>query len=379
MEEEVLSRGRVVGPFIIDELLEKGDTCNIYIATDPNTRKKYVLKLESIDSKAKTLEIELENYALLKGSKYFPIIHSNGSTQNWRYISMELLGPTIEKFQTILKGKTYSRESTVKISRQMLCCIQELHEKNIIHGEIHSKHFVIKLDATFPITLLDLNKAWLTTSRPPPKQNTKKKIHQDKIYSRRNDLLNWFYTTLILIDGKLPWSSLTDHKKIEQMKNTVTIPQLCASLPDDYQQIYSYIINLKNDEKPDYNRILQLINTAMIKARSDQSEFEWITMDSMDVAAISKIDLVSQVTSRPNYKTSDPLPKPFYKTTVIDDTIMPPRKKQQIVNHAHPEDLKQLNVEAYRTQLPEDPFPKGYVGKLPESPKKEEAPQRKPF
>lgn len=375
MMVEVLQNGRVIGPYLIDRLLETGDTCFIYLAIEPQIRKKYILKLEPIDAPHPTLQQEMECYNLLKGSKYFPAIVSNGQTQNWRYICMDLLGPTLEKFTTILPNKTFSKESSIKIARQMLCCIQELHEKNIIHGEVALKHFLIRPDSTYPISMIDLNHAWLTTSMPVPHRNKSKKTHPDRIFSRRNDLLDWFYLVLLLNDGKLPWTGIEDHKRAERMRTNIPVRQLCASLPEDFQDIYTYIVGLQHDEKPDYNRILQSINAAMMKARCDQSEYEWITMDQTDVSTVSLIDLIPQVTTRPCYMSKDPEPKVFYKPTVYDDTIVPPRKKQEPIVRKHPEDLKQLNVEAYRQVLPDDPFVHRKVGKLPDSPTKEEAPE----
>ena len=51
------------------------------------------------------------------------------------------------------------------------------------------------------------------------------------------------------------------YEKIKELKNRLTISQICESLPDTFSIILNHCRNLKFDESPDYKFMVQTLKS----------------------------------------------------------------------------------------------------------------------
>ena len=82
--------------------------------------------------------------------------------------------------------------------------------------------------------------------------------------SRRDDLISLGYSMIFILKGSLPWQNLNiqnkkeKYKKIGELKNSITIQELCRDCPNYFADFFNHCYNLKFKEKPDYNFLLSL-------------------------------------------------------------------------------------------------------------------------
>ncbi|KAI6170174.1 hypothetical protein M3Y98_01212300 [Aphelenchoides besseyi] len=66
---------------------------------------------------------------LLRGKPHIPLIYASGKTEQKRpYIVMSLLGPSLWDVQLEQSNKRFSLRTTIRVSQQILCGLQYLHE-----------------------------------------------------------------------------------------------------------------------------------------------------------------------------------------------------------------------------------------------------------
>ncbi len=100
--------------------------------------------------------------------------------------------------------------------------------------------------------------------------------------SRRDDLECLAYSIIYLFKGKLPWQGLkaknTKEKNIKIMNKKISssIQNLFEGFPIQFEIYYNYVRSLNFEEKPDYNYLNDLINSA-VKGLNIESDyiFEW--------------------------------------------------------------------------------------------------------
>ena len=391
MGREQLSKGRIIGCYIIEDYIGHGGYSDIYMVTDPKTRKLYAIKIEEVGQKKTAILKEMEVFKGLSGvSRLFPDLIKMGSTEKYHYITMEMLGPSLSQFKRILPNRHYSVPTSIRISKIMLSAIQVMHEKGYIHRDIKPGNFLIRGDDAYPIVLIDfgLSKKYVNEdgSLIPDSGNrgfagtsryATVKALQSTDLSRRDDLMSWFYSVLELVDGKLPWDGVTDKKKAEQIKQNITTVQLCSSLPEEYRLIYEYLQTLQYETTPDYKKIFQWINAATIKEHCEDYPYEWLTMPKDQIRKVSKINLVPPQFIRYSYKSADPDPKPIYKARGQDAYIELPKREPAKPFNEFDIGVQPLNVEDYRKTPPPSPFVKGPVDPLPSIPRQPKQKKKK--
>jgi len=84
------------------------------------------------------------------------------------------------------------------------------------------------------------------------------------------------------IKGELPWQNIKaksrkeKYSKIYQMKKKMVPDELCNFLPEEMKTFLNYILNLNVKIKPDYSKLINLINNLMNKySYSNDLQFDW--------------------------------------------------------------------------------------------------------
>lgn len=333
----ILGNGRIIGGFFIDDYIGHGGYSDIYSAQDSKTRKFYALKIEEKTHDKITLENEMEFYEMVKGNRFFPVIHKVGEVDRFRYIAMELLGPSLSACRRIFPEEKFTLQTVLRVARQTLLAIQSLHKFGLVHRDIKPANFLIRADNLNPIVLSDLGlcRQYLDPEgqhvkpRPPSGFTGVVKYasinaHKKQDLSRRDDLISWVYSMVELVDGKLPWSGLNDRDVVMQMKDKITPQSLCNSFPEEFKKIYMYVLTLEFEDAPDYDKILELLNKASIKSKVEGKDYDWCALTEDQISKISKVPIVARRYDKPQLKLKSPLPQYIVKRQSLDEEIVPP-------------------------------------------------------
>ena len=342
--------GTQVGNFIVDEKIGSGGFGSVFsVHQDENLPEIFPHNSdsESIQSKncqqtkyaMKVLKKgqgfhEAEILSEVRGNSFFPTIFQSGITDDFEYHVMELLGPSISIRGKVWKGLCQSKK--MNIVKQMLKCIEELYQMNILHCDIKPSNFLFRnVDDDPRICLVDFGLAKKITdpqnmNNISHRANEYKKVISNKIrniFSRKkrvhnvnansntttpksfcgtlryasinvmdgyeptlkDDLISWFYSITELLTGGLPWDGSHGREETRRIKAESTSQELCAHLPKEFLDIYQYLISL--NEQPNFK---------WINDKLSQASFNYCNVKNTDNNMCMKVeyDMIGDCKSR---------------------------------------------------------------------------------
>lgn len=308
----ILPPGTHIGSFEITKHLGSGGYGDCYEVIDKSHRNnpKWAIKLEYKSSERFYLEAESLIMQKYQDSEYFPILRDEGETDEFRYLVMELFGPSLSTARRAVHHKRYTAYTVLRSSLEMLNCIYEFHKKGFTHRDIKPANFLIRADRRHPIVLIDYGLAIpyrTNEGHIPPRADAgftgtcryaSLHTHQGLELSRRDDLISWFYSVVELANGSLPWPGSQDRKKTAELKRTMTSHQLCANLPVEFITIYEYLLKIKFSETPNYGYISKLIIKAMKRGAFDTTTLDWENIPEDKMKTITTIDFHANLTEK---------------------------------------------------------------------------------
>lgn len=83
---------------------------------------------------------------------------------------------------------------------------------------------------------------------------------------KKDDLESLMYILIHLLTSHLPWQDIQvtsgdNYYTIFKRKSTCTVEELCKNCPLEFMDIMKYIKELNNDETPNYQRIIQKLES----------------------------------------------------------------------------------------------------------------------
>jgi casein kinase 1 len=292
-----LSNGILMDNYIIIKKIGSGSFGEVYISYD---KKKKIFMAAKFEDKKKQhrVQIEFNIYKNLRknGFKYgLPKIYSYIQTIDYNIMFMQLLGPSLEELFT-MHSRQFKLSTIFYLANQLILLLQTLHNTNYIHRDIKPNNFLIGNNLEIgQLFMMDfgLSKKYTNTDNSHIKYKTGKSLigtaryasinmHNGIDPTRRDDLESIGYMLIYFAKGKLPWQGIKKDKQDKQLqldtigniKKSISIEQLCDSLPDCFSKYLYYCRNLKFDETPDYNYILKLLNNSCVQYNITP-DFEW--------------------------------------------------------------------------------------------------------
>lgn len=199
---------------------------------------------------------------------------------------MELLGPSLEKLFNYCKRK-FSLKTVLMIGERMLHRIEHMHQMCHIHRDLKPDNFVIDLDHSAEIYLIDFGlarrycqinddglvehvKRVKLTSFTGTARYASISAQQQFTTSRKDDLESLAYILIYFAKGKLPWQSVPKvgtngitakqrKERILEIKMSTKVSDLCKGLPFEFQQFLNYCHNLEFEEAPAYGYLRHLL------------------------------------------------------------------------------------------------------------------------
>lgn len=231
-------------------MLGKGSFGEVYLVQDILTKNFLAMKKEF---QKKTPQLKTEKNVLDMMSDYegFPNVYEYGSHQDWNFMIMELLGPSLSDLYSYC-GFKFTLQTILLIAIQMIQRIQDLHNKNFIHRDIKPENFLIGVaEKTNVVHVIDfgLVKKYKDskTMEHIPYRETRMLTgtaryasinnHLGIEQSRRDDLEAIGYVLLFFFRRRLPWQGVdgssqnAKYKKILEKKLSISVELLCKDLP----------------------------------------------------------------------------------------------------------------------------------------------------
>ena len=298
--------GDTFDSYKLDKLIGSGGYGQVFLAHEVGSNKQFAVKVETAtNAKHASLKRETINLLELQKSHYFPKVYTSGKQNSIRFIVMELLGCSVAKMQSQCDDKHFSLYTSLKISYEMLKCIQALHKLGYVHRDIKPANFLIRANKKYPLCLVDfgLARSYYEKNTKQFKQmkkgntfyGTRKygslNAHEGLTLSPRDDMISWFYSVVELFVGNLPWSDSKDSDTLYLLKKEAKPADLCSHLPSEFVEIYRRLRVLKYDEIPPYERILSLIQSSMEKLCQPPFILDWEYFSDERIKKISAIEL----------------------------------------------------------------------------------------
>ena len=280
-----------------DKKLGGGAFGKIYSCMNNKTKELYACKVEKLNIANPQLNNEYRILSLLKNFPFFPKCYQYYSSIQGNFLILDLLGPNLEVIMSNLPNKRYSMKSTLLIMTQCLERLKEIHDKGIIHRDMKPENLVIgNKGKEKNIYLIDFGLSKIIAS--DKKSNIlfikKEKIvvgtlryisinaHLGNEQYKKDDLESLAYIMIYFIKGELPWQNMKSktrkekYSKIYQMKKKMVPNELCNFLPEEMKTFLNYIVSLNAKAKPDYAKLINLINNLMKKySYCNDLQFDW--------------------------------------------------------------------------------------------------------
>jgi len=252
----------IANKYKIIEKLNNGEFGTIFKAENIRTKELVAIKMESISVETKMLKRETQIYQYLGKAVGIPQVKWFGSTEEYNYMVLPLFGNS-------LASKTFSLVDSFSIGQKIVKILSFIHGKGLIHRDVKPDNFVFNQDGT-EVYIIDFGlckkyidhdnkhiemKSGKTIIGTPNFVSTS--IHNGLEPSRRDDLISVAYIILYLINGGLPWQTKREMKDIKRQKQLIL--QWCNT-PEELIEYLTYCENLKFDETPDYDYLINSLN-----------------------------------------------------------------------------------------------------------------------
>ncbi|XP_053731026.1 serine/threonine-protein kinase VRK2 isoform X1 [Synchiropus splendidus] len=201
---------------------------------------------------------------------------------NYRFMAMDRLGTDLQKLYE--RSGRFRKDTVLQLGQTLVDVLEFIHENEYVHADIKASNLMLGYRNQHQVYLADygLSHRYCPQGEHIPHKERPKDCHNGTIEytsldahegvaaSRRSDLQILGFCLLHWVCGSLPWEHML--KNPEQVQQAKT--RLMAGLPGSVQQLavsrgdadevadlLLYVRTLDYKEKPDYQKIKQLLAT----------------------------------------------------------------------------------------------------------------------
>ena len=269
------------GKYLVGEKIGSGSFGEIYSGINNQTNDKIAIKLENVNAKHPQLLNESKLIKYLEGGLGIPKVYWCGSERGYNVMVLDLLGPSLEDLASFCNRKL-TLKTVLMIVDQLICRVQYVHSKSLIHRDIKPDNFLIGYNKRCSIIYVidfGLSKKYRDpkTLKHIPYRDSKSltgtaryasvNSHAGIEQSRRDDLEAIAYILIYFLKGVLPWQGINaknrdeKYRQIMNKKKSTTSEELCKDYPDEFRLFLDYTKGLQFDKAPDYTYCRNLFKT----------------------------------------------------------------------------------------------------------------------
>jgi len=248
------------------EKINEGSFGTIFKAKNIRTKEIVAIKFENKSEQMKSLKNEARIYQYLGKLNGFPQLKTFGTTGDFNYLVMDLLGCSLTSI--INKYKQISLNTVLVLGIQIIQRIQSLHNNCLLHRDIKPSNFVFGNEDTNKLFLIDLGfaKRYDYNGTHIEMKNINNivgslnfvsiNVHNYIEPSRRDDIESCIYVILTMLFGDLEWFEETDINKMALLKRNIINVD---TIPIFIKKMLNYIRSIEFTTTPDYDYIISLM------------------------------------------------------------------------------------------------------------------------
>uniref|UniRef100_A0A0K0F5B0 Casein kinase I (inferred by orthology to a human protein) n=1 Tax=Strongyloides venezuelensis TaxID=75913 RepID=A0A0K0F5B0_STRVS len=277
----------------IHSLISTGGFGQVYWASDNYTGQFVAIKVEKKDAKYQLLKFEAETLSKLNKISYkrhgkekkFDCIKliNYFETKHFNFMVMPLCGPNFYEIRKAMIEEKFSITTTLWVMKNMISCLEGLHNYGWIHRDVKPANFCIDIyntdDCRRKMYLVDfgLAKKFRKSdgSMIPKKDysNFKGTIRYTSINSHRrrdlgriDDLWSVYFICVENLIGSLPWRNIADKEEIGYMKKECNLLELnygSIGPPNSFKILYEQLRSTGFYNEPKYGELYDAIESEM--------------------------------------------------------------------------------------------------------------------
>ncbi|KAF1770102.1 hypothetical protein GCK72_001920 [Caenorhabditis remanei] len=274
----------------------------IYVGEHIQKKKLAAIKIERKTETIKMLQFEL--FVLLtvekkNKCKQFCKLFEKGNEKDYNWIAITLCGKSLRTLRKNQPGGKLSVACGLSVAQQCLKGLEELHLLGFIHRNVAPSVFAIgrfsgdNNSEMRNIYILDFGFAHQYKNKDgtlkPPSPNPWKYVgslrHMPRAafqrveFSRMEDLEMWFYLSVELVKGCLPWAHLKKPKEVhdyqKMCRNGLQMREMLGGLPPEFVDIMQMIDKLSFTDTPNYKEIYGLLTNAILFSGKNEFPYDW--------------------------------------------------------------------------------------------------------
>ncbi|VDM48568.1 unnamed protein product [Toxocara canis] len=209
---------------------------------------------------------------------------------------MEFIGPSFTRILSELPKRQFTFSSAIRLSMQCLHAIEELHSIGFISRDVKPDNFAVGIPGKLQrlVRMIDFG-ICSRCHQGNGKASSEKQhtgligtsrycaltSHRHQEQSKRDDLESWFYMSVEMVAGCLPWSHLMapERELIARMKvlyRTVSPNKFLGKCPEQFDIIIDVIDEWDSKTQPDYDGLFVYLHNIVKERRISLDEpYDW--------------------------------------------------------------------------------------------------------
>ncbi|KAA6374357.1 MAG: putative Tau-tubulin kinase 1 [Streblomastix strix] len=259
--------------------------------TENSQAPQEAMKLEKVTQKHSFIYNEVAIMQEMQGKPHFAKCFQFGTHQNYKFCTMELLGPSMIEIINRKLPLRFNLHDILKFGIQAIEALKLMHQAGFIHRDIKPGNFVIgnTKDTAGIFYLIDFG---LCKRLPPINERiiqpqktnnfrgtlryASMNAHKGIELSPGDDILSLLFVMTEFFVGKLPWANCYDKDKVLEMKQQYLNQNMLNELPQELLQIKKHILQLKYQQEPKYSLITNILRQTSIRYHLNLNDpFEW--------------------------------------------------------------------------------------------------------